>query len=181
MASSSSHTAVCSGGQHAHHTGHIMNREGTPFPLVYNTNGHVVSMMFFFGFRWMTDRASHWGQTPTYLGFPLRIHCDFLSNLSSMYPADTCWVLSQCAQQGAQWILCERTHGFLSKCGSQCAHHFDLNVIGGYIVIAFTMCPARWTLGIFWMFLSQFWAKCAQHVPEPLIEVSFIKYPAMCS
>ena len=30
-------------------------------------------------------------------------------------------------------------------------------------------------------FLSQFKAKCAQHVPEPLIEVSFIMYPAIHS
>jgi len=27
---------------------------------------------------------SHWGQTPTYPGFPLWLHCDFLSNSTSM-------------------------------------------------------------------------------------------------
>jgi len=30
-------------------------------------------------------------------------------------------------------------------------------------------------------FLSQIWSKCAHHMPEPLIESSFKKYPVICS
>jgi len=32
----------------------------------------------------MNEVERHWGQTPTYPGFPLRLHCDFLSNSTSM-------------------------------------------------------------------------------------------------
>jgi len=32
----------------------------------------------------------HWGQGGTYPGDTLRIHCDFIINLSRHYPGDTC-------------------------------------------------------------------------------------------
>ena len=41
-------------------------------------------------YRVQYQTRGHWGQTPTYLGFPLRIHCDFLNNLTSMCLAGTC-------------------------------------------------------------------------------------------
>ena len=84
-------------------------------------------------------------------GYFLKEPKDFFHNVASMCPAGTLWKNS-----GVSFIMwltmcpaCNLSHSL--RILSQCAHHFDLNVIAGHIEKAISMCPARWPLGTLWM------------------------------
>jgi len=70
---------------------------------------------------------THWGQRGSYLAGTLWVCWEFLSNLLILCPA------------GKLRVLLKLTH------------HFDLNVISGYIVIKLKMSPSNYPAGILWM------------------------------
>jgi len=102
----------------------------------------------------------HWGQRGLYLAGTLWVFWEFLSNLLTLCPA------------GKLRVLLKLTH------------HFDLNVIGGYIVIKLKMDPSNYPAGILWMnppgsfkILIKMYPQCAwathweffQRIPSNLI------------
>ena len=77
--------------------------------------------------RWDIQLQWHWGQRESYLAGKLRVCWEFLNNLLTLCPA------------GKLRVLLKLTH------------HFDLNKIGGYIVIKLKMSPSSYPAGILWM------------------------------
>jgi len=71
--------------------------------------------------------TTHWGQRGSYLAGTLWVCWEFLSNLLTLCPA------------GKLRVLLKLTH------------HFDLNVISGYIEIKLKMNPSNYPAGILWM------------------------------
>jgi len=79
----------------------------------------VAGGLYFILENWEVRPYFHWGQGGTYPGDTLRIHCDFIINVSRHYPGDKCWNLLQS-------IL-----------------HFDHNVSSDHMLVTFSMYPSK--------------------------------------